>query len=133
MWIQQVKAGDHPFLFPGNEIYNAATDERIVSTSGKMVVLDQILKRCLAEGNRVLIFSQYVKMLDILDDYLVYREIKFFRIDGQTAYAGRAAQIAEFNAPESDFSVFILSTHAAGLGINLQTANTVCAHFNRNR
>ncbi len=84
-----------------------------------------MLKKLFENGHRVLIFSQYVIVLDVLEDYLDYRGYKFERIDGSTKQASRQQAIDRFNAPKSDRFCFLLSTRATRLGINLATADTV--------
>ena len=93
-------------------------------SSGKMVLLDKLLPKLKANGNRVLIFSQMVKMLDILEDYLVRRQYPFERIDGRIRGNLRQAAIDRFCRPDSDRFVFLLCTKAGGLGINLVAADT---------
>jgi SWI/SNF-related matrix-associated actin-dependent regulator of chromatin subfamily A member 5 len=73
----------------------------------------------------VLIFSQMTRMIDILEDYCISKRYKYCRIDGNTTYEEREDRIAEFNREGSETFIFILSTRAGGLGINLQTADTV--------
>ena len=73
----------------------------------------------------MLIFSQMTRMLDILEDYCAYREWTYCRIDGSTTGEDRDQQMEEFNAPKSPIFLFMLSTRAGGLGINLATADTV--------
>jgi SWI/SNF-related matrix-associated actin-dependent regulator of chromatin subfamily A member 5 len=72
-----------------------------------------------------LIFSQMTRLLNILDDFLRYRGFKYCRIDGQTSANDREIRIEDFQKPDSDKEVFILSTRAGGLGINLHSANIV--------
>merc|ERR1711953_577354 len=93
-------------------------------SSGKMVLLDKLLPKLKANGHRVLIFSQMVKMLDILEDYLVRRQYPFERIDGRIRGNLRQAAIDRFCRPDSDRFVFLLCTKAGGLGINLVAADT---------
>ncbi|KAK0364071.1 ATP-dependent DNA helicase Hrp3 [Friedmanniomyces endolithicus] len=126
------KASNHPFMFPNaEERFLEGKDSRedqlkaLVSTSGKMIVLDRLLAKCRKEGHRVLIFSQMVKMLDILGDYLQLRGYLFQRLDGTIAAGARRNAIDHFNAPDSPDFCFLLSTRAGGLGINLMTADTV--------
>lgn len=80
--------------------------------------------KLLDEGHRVLIFCQMTKMLNILEDYLYFRKIKYFRMDGSTSVAERRVMINEF---QTNYSIpaFILSTRAGGLGVNLTGADTV--------
>ncbi|KAK9325799.1 SNF2 family N-terminal domain-containing protein [Lipomyces orientalis] len=129
------KASNHPYLFPnaennfleGNE--GESTRDVIfrgmIMNSGKMVLLDKLLGRLRRDGHRVLIFSQMVRMLDILGDYLTHRGLPFQRLDGTVPAPTRRIAIDHFNAPGSPDFVFLLSTRAGGLGINLMTADTV--------
>lgn len=126
------KASNHPFMFPNAEdrILNGS-DRRddllkgLITSSGKMMLLDQLLSKLKRDNHRVLIFSQMVKMLDILSDYLRLRGYQFQRLDGTIAAGPRREAIKHFNAPESSDFCFLLSTRAGGLGINLMTADTV--------
>ena len=122
------KAANHPYLFDGVEVRTDNQEETlkgIVMNSGKMVLLDKLLARLKQDGHRVLIFSQMVRMLDILSDYLALRGYQHQRLDGMVSSDARKKSIAHFNAPGSPDFVFLLSTRAGGLGINLETANTV--------
>lgn len=126
------KASNHPFMFPSAEERlvpeGARRDEvlrALVTSSGKMMLLDQLLTKLKRDGHRVLIFSQMVKMLDILGDYMDYRGHAYQRLDGTIAAAPRRIAIDHFNAPDSADFCFLLSTRAGGLGINLMTADTV--------
>lgn len=124
--MQLRKCCNHPYLFEGAEPGPPyTTDEHLVDNSGKMVILDKILRRMKAQGSRVLIFSQMSRVLDILEDYCVFREYKYCRIDGTTAHEDRIAAIDEYNRPGSDKFIFLLTTRAGGLGINLTTADIV--------
>ena len=87
-------------------------------------LLDKLLPKLKAEGHRVLIFSQMVKMLDILSDYLVERRYSHERLDGSIRGDLRQAAIDRFCKPGSDTFIFLLSTRAGGLGINLTAADT---------
>lgn len=126
--MQLRKACNHPYLF--EQPIDVASGESIVSealveTSGKMRILDQLLPALIAGGHRVLIFSQMSRMLDILEDYLSLRALRYCRIDGSVPQTERSQQIAQFNAPSSKIPVFLLTTRAGGLGINLVSADTV--------
>lgn len=125
--MQLRKVCNHPYLFEGAEQghQDGSTGEDIVTNAGKMIVLDKLLGRLQAQGSRVLIFSQMTRMLDILEDYLYMREYTYARIDGSTSGEDRDAQIEAFNRAGSDVFIFLLSTRAGGLGINLATADTV--------
>ncbi|KAI0743539.1 transcription regulator [Daedaleopsis nitida] len=122
------KAANHPWLFEGAEVRSTNNEEvlkGLVMSSGKMVLLDKLLARLRQDGHRVLIFSQMVRMLDIMQDYLQLRGYQYQRLDGTVASEQRKKSIAHFNAPGSTDFVFLLSTRAGGLGINLETADTV--------
>lgn len=109
-----------------------------------MVILDKLLKSMKTKGSRVLIFSQMSRVLDILEDYCMFRKFRPYlihfsymptlslfaaaahcRIDGGTAHEDRIAAIDEYNRPGSEKFVFLLTTRAGGLGINLTTADIV--------
>jgi chromodomain-helicase-DNA-binding protein 1 len=90
-----------------------------------MMLLDRLLTKLKKDNHRVLIFSQMVKMLDILGDYLQLRGYQFQRLDGTIAAGPRRMAIDHFNADDSHDFCFLLSTRAGGLGINLMTADTV--------
>ncbi|KAJ7902074.1 SNF2 family N-terminal domain-containing protein [Mycena olivaceomarginata] len=122
------KAANHPYLFDGAEVRTDSKDDTLkglVMNSGKMVLLDKLLARLKADGHRVLIFSQMVRMLDILSDYMNLRGYIHQRLDGMVASDARKKSIAHFNAVGSPDFAFLLSTRAGGLGINLETADTV--------
>ena len=124
--MQLRKVTCHPYLFDGAEPGPPyTTDEHLVENSGKMVILDKLLKNMKAKGSRVLIFSQMVRMLDILSDYMALRGYTHQRLDGTVSSELRKKSIAHFNAPNSPDFAFLLSTRAGGLGINLETADTV--------
>jgi SWI/SNF-related matrix-associated actin-dependent regulator of chromatin subfamily A member 5 len=124
--MQLRKCCNHPYLFDGAEPGPPfTTDEHLVENSGKMVVLDKLLARLKANGSRVLLFSQMSRVLDILEDYCTFRGYTYCRIDGQTPHEERIAAIDEYNRPGSDKFIFLLTTRAGGLGINLATADIV--------
>ncbi|ODA83360.1 hypothetical protein RJ55_01873 [Drechmeria coniospora] len=124
--MQLRKCCNHPYLFEGAEPGPPyTTDEHLVFNAGKMVVLDKLLARMQKQGSRVLIFSQMSRLLDILEDYCVFRQYNYCRIDGGTAHEDRIAAIDEYNKPGSEKFVFLLTTRAGGLGINLTTADIV--------
>lgn len=124
--MQLRKCCNHPYLFEGAEPGPPyTTDEHLVYNSQKMKILDKLLKRMKERGSRVLIFSQMSRMLDILEDYCVFREFSYCRIDGQTDHPDRVKAIDDYNAPDSEKFVFLLTTRAGGLGINLTSADVV--------
>ena len=124
--MQLRKCCNHPYLFEGAEPGPPyTTDEHLIFNSGKMLMLDKILVRMKKQGSRILIFSQMSRVLDILEDYCVFRDHKYNRIDGSTAHEDRIAGIDEYNKPGSEKFVFLLTTRAGGLGINLTSADIV--------
>ncbi|CAL4152713.1 unnamed protein product, partial [Meganyctiphanes norvegica] len=124
--MQLRKCCNHPYLFDGAEPGPPyTTDYHLVENAGKMVVLDKLLPRLKEMGSRVLLFSQMTRVLDVLEDYCLWRGHSYCRIDGQTAHEDRHRQIDEYNAPNSEKFLFMLSTRAGGLGINLATADIV--------
>ncbi|PWY99737.1 putative ISW2-ATPase component of a two subunit chromatin remodeling complex [Testicularia cyperi] len=124
--MQLRKCCNHPYLFDGAEPGPPfTTDEHLVDNAGKMVILDRLLKKMKEKGSRVLIFSQMSRMLDILEDYCLFREYGYCRIDGSTPHEDRIAAIDEYNRPGSEKFIFLLTTRAGGLGINLTTADIV--------
>ncbi|KAJ2821961.1 ATP-dependent DNA helicase Hrp3, partial [Coemansia furcata] len=126
--VELKKASNHPYLFPNAETHVEGKEEvlrELVNHSGKMVLLDKLLAKLKNGGHRVLIFSQMVRMLDILADYMAMRGYAYQRLDGSVPSEVRKRSIEHYNAPGSPDFVFLLSTRAGGLGINLETADTV--------
>lgn len=127
--MQLRKCCNHPYLFNGNrpednlEILN--NGDHIIKNSGKLTILDKLLTRWKQDNSRVLIFSQMTRMLDILEEHIQWKNYEYCRIDGQTHGDLRKSQIDAFNAPNSSIFIFLLSTRAGGLGINLATADIV--------
>ena len=124
--IQLRKVCNHPWLFEGQEPENMENPaEEIVKASGKMVFVDKLLKRSIQDGNQTLIFSGFTTQLDILEDYCYLKGIEYCRLDGSTSLEDREDQIDLFTEPGSTKKVFLISTRAGGLGLNLMTANVV--------
>uniref|UniRef100_A0A8C5HEW9 Chromodomain-helicase-DNA-binding protein 6-like n=1 Tax=Gouania willdenowi TaxID=441366 RepID=A0A8C5HEW9_GOUWI len=98
--------------------------QAMIQAAGKLVLIDKLLPKLLAGGHKVLIFSQMVRCLDILEDYLIQRRYTYERIDGRVRGNLRQAAIDRFCKPDSDRFVFLLCTRAGGLGINLTAADT---------
>lgn len=129
----------HPYLINGAEeqiLYEAkqakldgreslSSFQAMVNASGKLVLIDKLLPRLKQDGHRVLIFSQMVRCLDILEDYVTHKNYPFERIDGRVRGSERQQAIDRFSKPGSDRFVFLLCTRAGGLGINLTAADTV--------
>ncbi|ESO94903.1 hypothetical protein LOTGIDRAFT_207958 [Lottia gigantea] len=132
--MQLRKICNHPFIFQhieeafaehigiqggiinGPEIYRA---------SGKFELLDRILPKLRAQKHRVLMFCQMTALMSILEDFFVARGFRYLRLDGMTKSDDRGHLLELFNSPNSPYSIFLLSTRAGGLGLNLQTADTV--------
>lgn len=124
--MQLRKCCNHPYLFQGAEPGPPyTTGDHLIINAGKMVLLDKLLPKLKERDSRVLIFSQMTRLLDILEDYLMFRGYLYCRIDGNTGGEERDASIDAFNKPGSEKFVFLLSTRAGGLGINLATADVV--------
>ncbi len=122
--MQLRKCCGHPYLFEGIEDRSLdPLGEHLVENCGKLSMVDKLLKRLKEREDRVLIFTQMTRVLDILEDFMFMRGYQYCRIDGNTNYDDRESQIEEFNRPGSEKFCFLLSTRAGGLGINLQTAN----------
>lgn len=126
------KASNHPFMFPiaedrimGDRGSREDLLKNLITSSGKMMLLDQLLTKLQKDGHRVLVFSQMVKMLDLLSQYMSLRGYQYQRLDGTIAAGPRRRAIDHYNAPDSKDYCFLLSTRAGGLGINLMTADTV--------
>ena len=124
--MQLRKVCDHPFLFEGAEDDPDATPlEELVGASGKLRVLDRLLLKLHAKGHRVALFSQFARMIDVLDDYCRLRGWRYTRLTGATNRVQRMVNIESYNRPGSRTFLFLMTTRAGGLGINLQTADTV--------
>lgn len=123
------KCCNHPFLIEG-QVWPTTRDpdqflQQLVQASGKLALLDSMLARMKDRGHRVLIYSQFTTLLDLLEDWLAARKWGYQRIDGSVAGAERQSRIDQFNKRPADNFVFLLSTRAGGLGINLASADTV--------
>jgi ATP-dependent helicase STH1/SNF2 len=126
--MQLRKICNHPFVFPEVDEDFAEghnVDESIVRTAGKFELLDRILPKLFATGHKVLIFFQMTEIMTIIADFFDYRGWKYCRLDGSTKAEDRQTLLSTFNDPQSPYQVFILSTRAGGLGLNLQSADTV--------
>ncbi|KAG4252303.1 hypothetical protein PC116_g17 [Phytophthora cactorum] len=125
------KCCNHPFLIRGVEDKECAGfDEQLrmkilIQASGKTVLLDKLLTKFRQEQKKVLIFSQFKIMLDIIEDMCQLRGYSMERLDGSVRGNSRQAAIDRFNNPESDTFAFLLSTRAGGVGINLIAASVV--------
>ncbi|XP_072175310.1 chromodomain-helicase-DNA-binding protein 4-like isoform X2 [Diadema setosum] len=125
------KCCNHPYLFPtaaaeAQRLTNGAFEvSALTKACGKLLLLTKMLKFLRKDNHRVLIFSQMTRMLDLLEDFLEGEGYKYERIDGSVTGGLRQEAIDRFNAPGAEQFVFLLSTRAGGLGINLATADTV--------
>ncbi|XP_025076427.1 chromodomain-helicase-DNA-binding protein 8-like isoform X4 [Pomacea canaliculata] len=129
------KCCNHPYLINGAEeqivLETGARGDlehllaAMINSSGKMVLLDKLLPRLKQNGHKVLIFSQMIRVLDIIEDYLMQKKYLFERLDGRIRGNLRQEAIDRFSKPDSDRFAFLLCTRAGGLGINLTAADTV--------
>jgi ATP-dependent helicase STH1/SNF2 len=140
------KVCNHPFVFPEVEeqVNHHQLNLDIYRTSGKFELLDRILPKLFQSGHKVLIFFQMVTstvckycfkfadqtvfqthVMDVFEDYLRWRKHTWLRLDGSNTADARQDMLLKFNAPDSPYNLFILSTRAGGLGLNLQVADTV--------
>jgi superfamily II DNA or RNA helicase len=119
--VQLRKICNHPHLFYNIDDF----DETVVTASGKVHMLDRILPKLKAAGHRVLIFTQMTQLMDILEDYFELRNFTYLRLDGSTSVDDRAERMRQFQKENSDYFLFLLSTRAGGMGVNLQSADTV--------
>ncbi|EHB06118.1 Chromodomain-helicase-DNA-binding protein 1-like protein [Heterocephalus glaber] len=110
------KCVDHPYLFDGVEPEPFEVGDHLIEASGKLHLLDKL-------GHRVLLFSQMTQMLDILQDYMDYRGYSYERVDGSVR--GEERHLAIKNFGQQPIFVFLLSTRAGGVGMNLTAADTV--------
>ncbi|KAJ5689163.1 Chromatin structure-remodeling complex subunit snf21 [Penicillium macrosclerotiorum] len=128
MLMQLRKLCNHPFVFePVEDQMNPSrlTNDLLWRTAGKFELLDRILPKFRATGHRVLMFFQMTQIMNIMEDFLRMRGLKYLRLDGSTKSDDRSDLLKVFNDPGSEYFCFLLSTRAGGLGLNLQTADTV--------
>lgn len=123
--MQLKKICNHPFIFYGPEALDKLPQDALVRASGKFQLLSHVLAKLRKCGHRTLIFSQMTTALDYLEDFLVQLDVPYLRLDGSTNAEERQGMLNQFNAPDSPYFCFLLSTRAGGLGLNLQTADTV--------
>ncbi|KAJ5512317.1 HAS subgroup [Penicillium fimorum] len=128
MLMQLRKLCNHPFVFePVEDQMNPTrmSNDLLWRTAGKFELLDRVLPKFRATGHRVLMFFQMTQIMNIMEDFLRLRGMKYLRLDGSTKSDDRSELLKQFNAPGSEYFCFLLSTRAGGLGLNLQTADTV--------
>lgn len=127
--IQLRKCLCHPFIY-NRDIEEQTLDtqlshQRLVEASGKLQLLNLMLPQLRERGHRVLVFSQFLENLDIVEDFLTGLGLQYCRLDGRLSSREKQQQIDQFNEPDSPFFAFLLSTRSGGVGINLATADTV--------
>lgn len=128
MLMQLRKLCNHPFVFEQVEDSinpGKVNNDLLWRTAGKFELLDRILPKFKATNHRILMFFQMTQIMNIMEDFLRLRGFKYLRLDGATKADDRSELLSLFNAPGSDYFCFLLSTRAGGLGLNLQTADTV--------
>jgi len=121
--MQLRKIVNHPYLF--HPEYEKGGVNELVRASGKFQILDSCIQKLLRTGHRVLIFNQMTRIMDLQERLLRARNIPFLRLQGLTTADERRELVQEFNRPGTKYNVFLLTTRAGGLGVNLQTADTV--------
>jgi len=123
--MQLRKVCNHPYLIKGTE---GDPDETLlddlVGASGKLAVLDKVLRDLFVNGHRVCVFSQFTTVLDLIEDYCRMRGWVYTRLDGGTSRVARSVHVNEFNSPQSNTFIFLMTTRAGGMGLNLQSADT---------
>jgi SNF2 family DNA or RNA helicase len=117
-------------LTPNEQIYRdidyaKLTGEQLVKSSGKFVLLSKLLPKLQSGGHKVLIFSQMVRVLDLLQELLQLNHYSYERLDGSTSASARNAAVDRFKRESLKRFVMLLSTRAGGLGLNLTAADTV--------
>lgn len=119
----------HPFVYnksiEDKSVDIASSHRNLVDASSKLKLLEILLPKLRERGHRVLIFSQFLDMLDMVEDFMDGMQMRYQRLDGQISSLNKQKRIDEFNAPNSALFAFLLSTRAGGVGINLATADTV--------
>ncbi|GAB7345823.1 hypothetical protein MBLNU457_4080t2 [Dothideomycetes sp. NU457] len=119
----------HPFVYSQSieerNVSQAVSHRNLVEASGKLQLLEMLLPKLRERGHRVLIFSQFLDMLNMVEDFLDGLGFQYQRLDGTIGTLQKQKRIDEFNAPGSELFAFLLSTRAGGVGINLATADTV--------
>lgn len=126
--MQLKKVCNHPFVFePVEHLINPTqlNNALLWRTAGKFELLDRVLPKFHATNHRVLIFFQMTQIMDIMEDFMRLLGYQYLRLDGGTKADERSDLLKKFNAPDSPYFAFLLSTRAGGLGLNLQTADTV--------
>lgn len=120
------KASIHPYLFPVFDTDEDPFGDHLITTSGKFIILDKLIQKLVIDQKeKVLIFTQFVRVLNILEDYCTKKKLSVFRLEGSTDIDERVRRMNVFNSDQDETRVFLLSTRAGGLGINLVSARYV--------
>ncbi|KAK2586082.1 hypothetical protein KPH14_008370 [Odynerus spinipes] len=123
-WLIYKKIVNHPYLIYNPLDFLSRDNDDIIKSSGKLMVMDAMLKELKNRGHKVLLFSTWTKILDIIEDYLTLRDYNYVRLDGQTNIEERSRNMQRFNTDPEVF-LFLISTKAGGVGLNLAAADTV--------
>ncbi|KAK4228750.1 putative Chromodomain-helicase-DNA-binding protein [Podospora fimiseda] len=119
----------HPFIYSqaieDRNLDPELTRRNLIEASSKLMLLELMLPKLKERGHRVLIFSQFLDQLTILEDFLTSLNLRHERLDGKQSSMEKQKKIDAFNAPDSNLFCMLLSTRAGGVGINLATADTV--------
>ncbi|KAF8078789.1 SNF2 family DNA-dependent ATPase [Lyophyllum atratum] len=123
------KCLQHPYLYAENieprGLSPQETHGKLIDGSAKLRFLKSLLPKLKERGHRILLFSQFVIALNVIEDFLVGEGYKYLRLDGNTKGSERQKGMDEFNKPGSDVFIYLLTTRAGGVGINLFSADTV--------
>jgi ATP-dependent DNA helicase len=119
MQLRQACNSPHLFYWPWQEEKDEKPDERLITESGKMMLLERLVPPLLKRGHKVLIFSQFKGMLDVIQEWAtILHGWGVCRLDGGVSQESRREQIRTFNTTDK-FKIFLLTTRAGGLGINV--------------
>ncbi|CAI4061125.1 putative ATPase SKDI_06G1090 [Saccharomyces kudriavzevii IFO 1802] len=124
MQLRQIIDSTYLFYFPYLHPEDLSL-KNLLKTSGKLQILQKLIPPLISTGHKVLVYSQFVNMLDLIEDWCDLNSFETFRIDGSVSNEARKAQLEKFNNSKDQHKIFLLSTRAAGLGINLVGADTV--------
>lgn len=125
LMMQLRKTCNHPYLFWQEGEGLDFPHENLYRASGKFEMLDRVLPKLHKTGHKVLIFTQMTKILDLMEDFLTWRKWNYVRLDGTTKSEERGQVVDKFMDKEADNWIFLLTTRAGGVGLNLQVADTV--------
>jgi len=135
MLMQLRKCLCHPFLYSSaieeRTVTEDALHRNLIDASSKFQLLEIMLPKLRERGHRVLLFSQFLNQLDLVEDFLTGLDLPYQRLDGSIGSLEKQKRIDAFNAPNSPLFAFLLSTRAGGVGINLATADTVIIMVSR--